>query len=279
MTASTRPSTSENPSLVIDRCEGIASVQLNRPAAANALDAGLWWSLASAFAEIDTDPSVRVVVLSGAGRHFCAGIDLQMLDDFSTVADDPCAGRGSEALLDRIIELQRAVSAIEGCRTPVIAAISGACIGAGLDIAAACDVRLAAADARFCLKEVDLGVTADVGVLQRLPRIIGEGLARELALTARTVDAQEARAIGLVTGVSDDRDGVLASARELAATIAARSPLAVRGTKRALNFARDHPIGDGLEQVALWNAATLLSADLAESLAAARDRRTPTYRD
>jgi enoyl-CoA hydratase len=259
--------------------DGVAQVRLERPDRANALHRPLWDALGTTFRALDEDPAVRAVVLSGAGRHFCAGIDLAMLGELRELGGGDCAGRGSEAVHGFIVELQESITAIERCRKPVIAAVHGACVGAGLDLAVTCDIRLASADARFCLKEVDLGVAADVGVLQRLPRIVGEGVARELAFTARVVDGREAERLRLVNRCVDDPAQLATVAAEMAAQVAAKSPIALRGTKRALNWARDHTIADGLEQIATWNAAALLSADLDEALAAAREGRSPTFRD
>ena len=258
---------------------GVAHVRLDRPKRANALHRPLWDELHQVIRAVDAEPAARVVVLSGSGRHFCAGIDLDMLDELFAVRDGNCAGRAGERLRRIILDLQEVFTAIERCRVPVIAAVQGGCIGAGLDLAVACDLRYATADASFVLKEVDLGIAADVGVLQRLPRIVGEGITRELAYTARPVDGREAVALRLANGVYDDADQLHAAVDELAGGLAAKSPLAMRGAKYAITYARDHSVADGLEQIATWNAATLLSADLEEAVAAFRDRRTPRYAD
>lgn len=256
---------------------GVAQVRLDRPKQANAMHRPLWDELHAVLRAADAEPSVRVVVISGHGRHFCAGIDLDMLAELYAVRDQDCAGRAGEQLRRIILDLQDVFTAVERCRVPVIAAVHGACVGAGLDLAAACDLRYASADASFVLKEVDLGIAADVGVLQRLPRIVGEGVARELAYTARPVDGREAAALRLVNAVYDDPDQLHAAVTQLAHDLAAKSPLALRGTKHAITYARDHSVADGLDQIATWNAATLLSADLDESIAAFRSRRPPTY--
>lgn len=257
----------------------VAHVRLDRPKQANAMHRPLWDELHLVLRAADADPSVRIVVISGHGRHFCAGIDLDMLAELFAVREQECAGRAGEQLRRIILDLQEVFTAVERCRVPVIAAVHGACVGAGLDLAAACDLRYASADASFVLKEVDMGIAADVGVLQRLPRIVGEGVARELAYTCRPVDGREAATLRLVNGVYDDAAQLHAAVAELAAQLAAKSPLALRGTKHAITYARDHSVADGLDQVATWNAATLLSADLDESIAAAKARRSPTYAD
>ncbi|MGD9531074.1 crotonase/enoyl-CoA hydratase family protein [Pseudonocardia sp.] len=262
---------------------GVAHVRLDRPKAANALHGPLWSELHGVLRAVDAEPSARVVVISGNGRHFCGGIDVASLAELLAGRDEHrdrhCAGRARERLWRSIRELQEVFTAVERCRTPVIAAVHGACIGAGLDLAVACDLRYASADASFVLKEIDLGLAADVGVLQRLPRIVGEGVARELAYTGRPVDGREAAALRLANGVFDTPDELAAGVAEVAAALAAKSPLALRGTKHAITYARDHSVADGLEQIATWNAAMLPSADLDEAVAAFRERRAPTYPD
>lgn len=261
---------------------GVATVTLQRPERANALDRGLWDALRATFLDLDADPATRVVVLAGAGRHFCAGIDLAMLGELrGAVPPDACAGRGRDDLRRTILYLQDCLTTVERCRVPVLAAINGACVGAGLDLAAACDLRYATPGARFCVKEVDMGLAADVGVLQRLPPIIGEGRTREIAYTGREVGGVEAAAIGLATACveADDTDALLADVTAVAHALAAKSPLALRGTKYAITYARDHTVPDALEHIATWNAAMLISDDLDEAVAAARDKREPVYRD
>lgn len=258
---------------------GVAHVRLDRPKQANAMHRPLWDELHAVLRAADADPAVRVVVISGNGRHFCAGIDLDMLAELFAVREQDCAGRAGEQLRRIILDLQDVFTAVERCRVPVIAAVHGACVGAGLDLAAACDLRYASADASFVLKEVDMGIAADVGVLQRLPRIVGEGVARELAYTCRPVDGREAATLRLVNGVYDDPEQLAAAVDELARGLAAKSPLALRGTKHAITYARDHSVADGLDQIATWNAATLLSTDLTESITAFTTRRAPKYQD
>jgi enoyl-CoA hydratase len=264
--------------------DGVAELRLNRPERANSLNRPMWQELRDAARALDAEPTVRVVVLSGNGAHFCAGIDLGMLAEFRAGSEavagvDYCAGRASEQLRRTILDLQDVLSSLERCRKPVLAAVHGACVGAGLDLAVACDLRYASADAQFVLKEVDMGLAADVGVLQRLPRIVGEGVARELAYTCRAVSGTEAAGLHLVNRCFDTpaelEKGVLEIARELAA----KSPLAMRGTKHAITYARDHSIADGLDQVAGWNAGALLSTDLDESVAAFREKRAARYED
>ena len=257
----------------------IAEVRLARAERSNALNATMWQEIRQAFEWIDCAPDIRVAILTGEGRHFCAGIDLSMLAGVQQQIAAADGARSREALRRLILDLQDCLTAIERCRKPVIAAIPGACVGGALDLVTCCDLRYAAADAVFSIKEIDIGMVADVGTLQRLPRLIGDGLSRELAYTGRNLDAGEAAACGLVGRVFADISVLTAGVRDIAAQIAARSPLAVRGTKEVLNFSRDHSIADGLNFVATWNAAMLLSEDFNESMLAQQQKRSPAYRD
>jgi enoyl-CoA hydratase len=264
-----------------DVCEGVARVWLNRPDRANALDVAGWHALRSAFEAINRRTDARVVLLRGEGAHFCAGIDLGVLTNLriQAGANGHCDGRDRESLAHWILDLQDCVSAIERCRVPVIGAVHGVCYGGGVDIVSACDLRIATRSARFCVKEVDLAVTADLGVLQRLPHLVGEGRARELALTARVFDGVHAEHIGLVTELFDSPDALGAGADQLATRLADKSPLALRGTKRAALVARDEGVAAGLRQVAWSNAATLLSRDLSEALSALHGQRKTHHHD
>ena len=263
--------------VTLDRA--VAVVELNRPSRANALDLAMWQELRSAMQWLDATGEARVGILRGAGAQFTSGIDLALLAGLKGEVADACGARSREKLRRVILDLQDTVGAIERCRKPVLAAIHGACIGGGVDIAVACDMRYCSADAVFSVREVDVGLTADLGTLQRLPKLVGEGIARELAYTGRNVGADEARAIGLVNRCFASPDELGAGVAEIAAAIAAKSPLAVRGTKAMITYAREHSVADGLDYVATWNAAMLLSADLDEALAAGRERRPPRFRD
>ena len=257
----------------------IARVQLNRPAKANAMSREVWEELATAFAWIDALPEARVAILSGAGGHFTSGIDLAMLAGVADEVDDDCEARKRENLRRVILKLQDTLTALERCRTPVIAAIHGACIGGGIDLICCADMRYCSADAQFSIKEIDMGMTADVGTLQRLPKLIGDGMTRELAYTGRMFGAEEAKEFGLVNRVFDSRDALMEGVEKIAAEIAAKSPLAIRGTKEMLNYARDHTIADGLNYIATWNAAMLMSADMQEAMMASMQKKTPKFRD
>lgn len=265
--------------LKLSVADGIATVELDRPAKANAMNLPMWQELRTVFRWIDAHPAVRVAILRGAGKAFCAGIDLEVLANLQAQIADPCAGRMRENLRRLILDLQDTLSTIERCRQPVLAAIHGPCLGGGLDLVCCCDLRYCSREASFSIREIDVGMTADVGTLQRLPKLIGEGIVREMAYTGRDVAGDEAARIGLVNRCYENADELFSEARKLAATIAAKSPLAVRGSKEMITYSRDHSVADGLNYVATWNAAMLISDDLAEAGAAMRVRRQPRYRD
>ena len=227
----------------------------------------MWAELPRVFDALDQDDSVRCVLLRGRGKNFCAGIDLGSL---TALVEGDCPGRARERLRRKIARMQDSFSALERCRKAVVAAVQGACYGAGVDLIAACDVRLCTRAARFCVKEIDLGIVADIGTLQRLPRLVGQGRAAELALTARVFGGEEAERAGLVSRACGSEAELWRAAEETARTIAAKSPLAVVGTKRVLLHARDHGVYEGLDYVATWNAAMLVSNDLEAGFVAAQ---------
>jgi len=259
--------------------QGIAEIRLDRPDKSNAMNDAMWQEIRQAFEWVDATPEARVAILSGAGRNFCAGIDLAMMAGIQQRIAHADGARSREALRRLILDLQDCLSSLERCRKPVIAAIQGACIGGALDLVTSCDMRYAAADAVFSVREIDLGIVADVGTLQRLPRLVGDGMARELAYTGRNFTADEAERIGLANRIFASPEALTAAVREIAATIAAKSPLATRGLKEVMNFSRDHSVADGLNFVATWNAALLLSGDLSESMLAMREKRAPRFAD
>jgi len=258
---------------------GVVTVELNRPDKANAMSEGMWQDIRSVFRWVDETPEARVAILGGRGKYFTSGIDLAMLAGLTTRSDDDCDGRLREKLRRQILDLQDTLSAIERCRKPVIAAVHGACIGGGIDLITCCDMRYAAAEAYFSIKEIDVGITADVGTLQRLPKLVPDGIARELAYTGRRFDATEAREIGLVNRVYDSAESLRAGVAEIAATIAAKSPLSIRGIKEMVVYARDHSVADSLNYVATWNAAMLMSEDLTEAVTAAMAKRPAKFSD
>lgn len=257
----------------------IARITLNRPEKANAMNAPMWQEIREAMRWVDATPDARVAIIAGAGANFCAGIDLGMMMSLGKKIEDPCDARTRENLRTVILDLQDTLTSIERCRKPVIAAIHGACVGGAIDMVSCCDMRYASRDAVFSIKEVDIGMTADVGTLQRLPKIINPAIVRELAYTARNVDAVEAEKIGLINRLFDSAEALTAGVDAIATTIASKSPLSIRGTKEMLNYARDHSVADGLKYVASWNAGLLMSADLQEAMMANMEKRKPEFRD
>jgi len=255
--------------------EGVAHVELARADKFNAMDGEMFAAIGDTFRALGRDPAVRAILLSGRGRHFTAGLDLDYASRQFPPSADP--GRAAEARLRHIEWLQNAFGAAEEARPPVIAAIHGGCIGAGVDLAGACDLRVASADAFFQIAEVDVAITADLGTLQRLGYLIPQGVLRELTYTGRRMGAEEAVRYGLVNRIAADRDACIAAGLALAKTIAAKSPLAVAGAKKSLNHSRGRTVEEGLRDVALWNAATLVSADLGEAIKARLGKAEPSF--
>jgi enoyl-CoA hydratase len=257
----------------------IATVRLNRPEKANAMNATMWQEIRKVFQWVDATPEARVAVLQGEGKLFTAGIDLQMMMAIGPQVQNECDGRTREALRRVILDMQDTLTSLERCRKPVLAAIHGGCVGGGIDLITCADMRYCSSDAYFTIKEIDIGMTADVGTLQRLPKLIGEGMARELAYTGRKFTAEEAREMRLVNRVYESREALYAGVHEMAASIASKSPLSVRGCKEMITYARDHSVADGLNYIATWNAAMLMSNDLQEAMMANMSKRPAVFKD
>ena len=255
----------------------VATVLLNRPNKANAMNASMWDELQRCFEWLDEEPTVRAVILAGNGKHFCAGMDLAVFAETASSSADPA--RRAEQLRRTILRLQGNLSAIEKCRVPVLAAIHNTCIGGGVDMTCCADMRYATADAFFSIREIDIGMTADVGTLQRLPKIIPDGIVRELAYTGRNMDAEEARQAGFVNKVFDTRETMMREVAAIAKAIAAKSPLAVRGSKEMLVYSRDHSVAEGLNYIATWNAGMMSQLDLQAGILAQMEKRNALYED
>jgi enoyl-CoA hydratase len=264
--------------LNIERDGHVATLWLDDAQHRNAMGPAFWRDLPLAMAELGDDESVRVVVLAAQGNHFTAGIDLAVLASPGGGAADQSSEltRRRHFLVD-IKRLQASITSVADCPKPIIAAVHGACIGGGIDLITACDVRLCSADAVFSVRETRMAMVADVGTLQRLPKVVTSGHVAELVYTGKDIDAARAREIGLVNDVLADRDAVIATAREMAADIAANSPLAVQGSKAILQRGDTLTIEQGLDLVALWNAAFIHSEDLAEALRAFFEKRQPEF--
>lgn len=263
----------------LEMSDGIAEVILTGPGKGNAMGPDFWREMPDLFARLDRDEAVRAIIVRGAGEQFSYGLDLAaMMGNLAQPVDAAHQAAERTAMLDMVLEMQQAFDRVEACRKPVIAAISGWCIGGGLDLIAACDVRLCSKEARFSLREVKVAIVADLGSLQRLPRIIGEGNTRELALTGKDIPAARALAMNLVNEVYETPEALLDAARGMAREIAANPPLVVQGIKRVMNYCADKSVKDGLEYVAVWNSAFLQSQDLGEAMAAFMERRPPRFK-
>ncbi|XP_015902266.3 delta(3,5)-Delta(2,4)-dienoyl-CoA isomerase, peroxisomal [Ziziphus jujuba] len=260
-----------------DPNSSVFHLYLNRPSRRNALSLQFFIEFPKALSFLDQNPTANVIVLSGAGDHFCSGIDLNNLNSTSEKSRSADRGRAAERLRREIKAMQEAITAIERCRKPVIASIHGACIGGGIDIVTACDIRYCTADALFSVKEVDLAITADLGTLQRLPAIVGYGTAMELALTGRRFSGTEAQRMGLVSQVFGSKKQLGEAVNVIAKDIGAKSPLAVIGTKAVLLRSKEVNLEQGLDYVATWNAGMLISDDLEEAVAAQIQKRKPTF--
>ena len=277
----------ESPVLTLEREEFVATVWLDRPEARNAMGMDLWRDLPRAMAAVSDDSSVRVVVIAAKGPHFSVGLDLKAMGSVLSGGGGEGSGadRGSEpstaararAARAQVLRLQDSVTAVARCPKPVIAAVHGYCIGGGVDLIAACDIRLASADATFSVREAKIAIVADLGSLQRLPAVINAGHLAELAFTGKDISAERAKEIGLVNDVCGDPEGVLKSAYELASEIAANSPIAVQGTKAVLQANEGRTVEEGLDYVATWNAGMLASDDLVEAMSAFLEKRPPKF--
>lgn len=257
----------------------VAHVRLCRPEAYNTMVPEFWSDLPRIVRELDEAGDARVVVLSSTGKHFCAGMDLSVftgggLSDDSGVQE---AGRRRAHLWMMVQKLQDSFTALEQVRMPVLAAVQGGCIGGAVDMVTAADMRYCTEDAFFCIQEINLGMTADVGTLQRLPKLIPEGIAREYAYTGARMPAEEALRHGLVNRVYPDHEALLAGVTEVARQIATRSPLAVWGTKEMVNFARDHSVADSLRYMAGWQSGMFQPADMVEEMTAKAEGRDPRF--
>jgi enoyl-CoA hydratase len=261
--------------LEIERDGHVAMLWLNRPEKLNAMSADIWEDIPAAMAEIDSDESARVVVLAGRGRAFSVGIDVNMLAALQPGPGSPA--ESNQALYRTIKELQETASSLAHSPKPVIAAVHGYCLGGGMALATACDIRLASADAVFSVRETRMGLVADTGILQRLPTMIGPGHTAELSYTGKDLEAGRARSIGLVNDVFPDPATTLEAARRLAAEIAESAPLVVRGIKQVLAANQGRTVEEALDFVARWNAAYLISNDLTEAITAFFEKRKPDF--
>lgn len=257
----------------------VCQVELNRPDKRNAMNPTFWREIRECFNALAQDPDCRSIVITGAGKLFTSGLDLTESGiDFHSDEGNQDVARRAFHLKRKILEYQNSFTAIEQCPKPVIVAIHNGCIGGGVDLICACDIRYCSKDAWFQVKEVDIGLAADVGTLQRLPKIVGStSFVSELVFSARKIDAAEAKEHGLVSRVFDTRENLIAGAVQMATLIASKSPIAVQSSKINLIYARDHSVRDGLDYVATWNQVMLQSEDVLASIAGAIQKTTPTF--
>ncbi len=255
-------------SFTVTLAEHIAHVQLSRPEALNSMNADFWVELPQCMRDIEASGEARVIVISSTGKHFSAGMDLGVFSNPKSVPMGGDPGRMAENLRRVVLQLQATLSSLEEVRLPVLAAIHGGCIGGALDMVCAADCRYATADAYFTIKETELGMTADVGTLQRLPKLIPQGVVRELAFTGRNFSAQEALALGLVNQVFESQEAMLDGVMAIAAQIAKHSPLAVTGCKEMLNYSRDHSVTDSLKYMATWQSGMFRPHDMMKTFQA-----------
>jgi enoyl-CoA hydratase len=267
-------------SVTVDTDGRVAQVTLVGPGKGNAMGPAFWSEMPDVFTELDSDPEVRAIVLTGSGRNFSYGLDLPAMGSSLApmMGDEPALARPRAEFHAEVLRMQKAINAVADCRTPTIASVHGWCIGGGVDLISAVDIRYASADAKFSVREVKLAIVADMGSLARLPLILSDGHLRELALTGKDIDAARAEKIGLVNDVYDDAEASLAAAHATAAEIAANPPLVVNGIKDVLDQQRISAVSESLRYVAAWNAAFLPSKDLTEGISATFAKRPPNFR-
>jgi enoyl-CoA hydratase len=260
---------------------GVAHIKLNRPDSLNTMNRAFWNELPAIVRDIDMNARARVIVISSTGKHFCAGMDLSVFTDGGGVTGgtdtDPYVR--AEAFRRHVHHLQDTFTCIDEARIPVLMAVQGGCVGGAVDFASACDIRYATEDAFFCIEEINIAMTADVGTFPRLCGLIPQGWVREMAYTGRRLKADKAKEIGLVNEVFPDHESLLAHVMETARLIAAKNPVAVSGSKVMINYARDHTIRDGLDYIATWQTGMFPPAHMMEAFRAKAEKRDADFPD
>ncbi|MGY9025638.1 MAG: crotonase/enoyl-CoA hydratase family protein [Candidatus Pelagibacterales bacterium] len=260
--------------------DSIAHIIFNRPEKRNSITLEFWTAFPDEVNKLNDRGDIRALIISATGPTFCAGLDLGMMNELELTADNNNeVGRVRGHFREQVLEMQKWASCIEDARFPVITAIQGGCIGGGIDLICAADIRVASTDAFFVVEEINIGIVADIGTLQRLPTIIPAGIAREWALTGDKVSSERAYEVGLLNHITTDHESALVKAFEIAENLASKSPLAMWGTKEVINYSRDHSIQDGLNFVSLWNAAMLHPEDVTIAAMAKMQKKKPVYKD
>ena len=258
----------------------IAHIRFNRPEKRNSMNEDFWNLFPKEVEELDDSGEIRALVISSTGPHFSSGIDLNMFkDDVVEEQSENELGRSRGYFIQQLKYLQNVANCLEAARFPVIAAIQGGCIGGGIDLVTAADIRLCTKDAFFIIEEINVGLAADIGTLQRLPKIIPAGIAREWAMMGEKVSADRAKEVGLVSSLHDNQEGMLESAFEIAEKLVSKTPLAMWVTKEVLNYSRDHSVKEGLDNVNLWNAATLHKEDVMTTMMSKMQKKKPEYKN
>jgi enoyl-CoA hydratase len=257
--------------------DGIAHLVLNRPQAMNTMNAQFWRELDAVLQQIHLAGQAHVLVLSSTGKHFSAGMALDVFSGGIQMDDQSPEGRA--AILDTLAALQATFTRIESLRMPVIAAIHGGCVGGAVDMVTACCLRYATADAFFCIQEINIGMVADVGTLQRLPKLIPEAVAKEMAYTGRRLGSTRALAVGLVNEVFEDHAAMMTGVMQVAAEIAAKPPIAIWGSKQAIHYTRDHSVDDALKQMGWLQAAIWSNRHVGEAVTAMKEKRPGDFPD
>ena len=258
----------------------IAHIRFNRPEKRNSMNEDFWTMFPKEVEEMDDSGETRALIVSSTGPHFSAGIDLSMFkDDIVESETDNEIGRSRGYFLQQLKFLQNAVSCLEAARFPVVTAVQGGCIGGGIDLITAADIRICTKDAFFLIEEINVGLAADIGTIQRLPKIIPAGIAREWTMLGEKVSADRAKEVGLVSSLHDNHEEMMKNAFEIAEKLASKTPLAMWVTKETLNYSRDHTVKESLENVALWNAATLHKEDVMSTMMSKMQKKKPEYRN
>jgi enoyl-CoA hydratase len=265
----------------VEIADHVAHIKLNRPDKLNAMNRAFWHELPAIVRDINDNARARCIVISSTGKHFSAGMDLSVFTDGSSMISAQATDHAirGEALRAHVKHLQDTFTCLDEARMPVLVAIQGGCIGGAIDMTSACDIRYCTADAFFCIQEINIGITADVGTFPRLCKLIPEGHVREMAYTGRRMPAARAQAIGLVNEVFPDHAGMMASVMATAREIASKNPVAVSGSKVMINYARDHSIKDGLDYIAVWQTGMLAREHMKEAFASQTEKRPARYPD